>query len=487
MDKRQFLKNSGILIAGTALSRFVSGQQPAAARTNWAGNYQYSTDRLLLPQSIEEVQKAVKSCAKLTALGARHSFNGIADSRQNQISLKQLDQMVLDPKSRTVTVGAGVTYGKLAPYIDGLGFAVHNLASLPHVSVAGACATATHGSGSKIGNLSTAVSALELVTADGEVITLSREKDGDRFLGAVVALGGLGVVTKVTLDVQPTFQVRQVVYENLSLSQLEHHLDDIFLSGYSVSLFTDWQNHRATQVWIKRRVEPGATFEFAPEFYGAKLATQKLHPLAGHSAENCTEQLGIPGPWYERLPHFRMNFTPSSGAELQSEYFVPRDRGYEAILAVEKLRDQVGPHSPSLLWCPLLPPRVAGAPWLGLFRFLVSSLPPPFSFGPSLFLRELRTIDADDLWMSTCYKRPSMTIHFTWKPEWPAVKQLLPQIEAALAPFDARPHWAKLFTMPPSRLKSLYAKLPEYQDLLKHYDPRGKFRNEFLDTNIYGG
>ena len=264
----------------------------------------------------------------------------------------------------------------------------------------------------------------------------------------MVALGGLGVVTKVTLDVQPTFQVRQVVYENLSLAQLENHLDDIFSSAYSVSLFTDWQNHRATQVWIKRRVEPGAASEFAPEFYGAKLATQKLHPLAGHSAENCTEQMGIPGPWYERLPHFRMNFTPSSGAELQTEYFVPRSRGYEAILAVEKLRERLAPH---------------------------------------LFISELRTIDADNLWMSTCYQRPSLAIHFTWKPEWPAVKQLLPMIEEQLAPFDARPHWAKLFTMPPARLKSLYAKLPDYQELLKHYDPRGKFRNEFLNTNIYGG
>ena len=448
MDKRQFLKTSGVLIAGGVLSRLVNAEQQPAARTNWSGNYQYSTDRLHLPRTVEEVQQVVKKCSKLKALGARHSFNGIADSRENQISLKLLDQMTLDPKSRTVTVGGGVTYGQLAPYIDGLGFAVHNLASLPHVSVAGACATATHGSGSKNGNLSTAVSAMEIVTADGEVVTLSRQKDGDRFTGAVVALGGLGIVTRVTLDVQPTFQVRQVVYENLSLAQLETHLDDIFASAYSVSLFTDWQNHRATQVWIKRRVEPGESFEFAPEFYGAKLATQKLHPLAGHSAENCTEQMGIPGPWYERLPHFRINFTPSSGAELQSEFFVPRDRGYAAILAVEKLRDRIGPH---------------------------------------LFISELRTIDADDLWMSTCYQRPSMAIHFTWKPEWPAVKQLLPVIEDQLAPFDARPHWAKLFTMAPSRLKSLYAKLPDYQELLKHYDLRGKFRNEFLNTNIYSG
>ena len=448
MNKREFLQASGVLLSSGILSRLMSGEQPPAVRTNWAGNYQYRTDNLLAPKSVEEVRQAVKRCKKLRALGARHSFNGIADSTANQISLKLLDEMTLDAKSRTVTVGGGITYGQLAPYLEGQGFAVHNLASLPHVSVAGACATATHGSGSHNGNLSTAVTGMEIVTADGEVVALSPQKNGERFPGAVVALGGLGVVTKITLEVQPTFQVRQVVYENLSLAHLEHHLDDIFVSGYSVSLFTDWQNHRATQVWIKHRVEPGVAFEFPPDFYGAKPATQKLHPLAGHSAENCTEQMGIPGPWYERLPHFRINFTPSSGAELQTEYFVPRERGYEAVLAVEKLRDQIGPH---------------------------------------LFISELRTIDADNLWMSTCYRRPSMAIHFTWKPEWPAVKQLLPLIEEQLAPFDARPHWAKLFTMAPARVQSLYPKLADYRELLKHYDPDGKFRNEFLNTNIYGG
>jgi alditol oxidase len=341
-----------------------------------------------------------------------------------------------------------VTYGQLAPYLDGQGYALHNLASLPHVSVAGACATATHGSGNKNGNLATAVSAMEIVTADGELIVLSRERDGERFRGAVVALGGLGVVTKVTLDVQPTFQIRQVVYENLPMAQLESHLDDIFSSGYSVSLFTDWQNHRITQVWIKSRVEQRPSSKLQPDFFGAKLATRKLHPLAGHSAENCTEQMGIPGPWYERLPHFRMNFTPSSGAELQSEYFVPRDKGYQAILAVEQLRDYVTPH---------------------------------------LLISELRTIDADDLWMSPCYRQPSMAIHFTWKPEWPAVRELLPTVEEKLAPFNARPHWAKLFTMSSSRLKSLYVRVSDYQALLAHYDPHGKFRNEFLNANIYGG
>jgi len=416
-------------------------------RTNWAGNYKYSTDHLEKPKSVDELQQVVKKCDKLTALGARHSFNPIADSASAQVSLEHLESMSVDKKSRTVTVGAGVRYGKLAPYLQSNGLAVHNLASLPHVTVVGACATATHGSGSKNGNLSTAVSALEMVTAKGEVVSLLRHRDGDRFHGAVVGLGAVGVVSKITLDVMPTFDVSQVVYENLPFSQLEKHLDEIFASGYSVSLFTDWQNHRATQVWIKRRIENGKTPEMKPEFFGAKLATHKLHPLAGHSAENCTEQMGIPGPWHERLPHFRMNFTPSSGAELQSEYFVPREKAYQAILAVEQLREKVTPH---------------------------------------LFISEFRTIEADDLWLSPCYQRASMAIHFTWKPEWQPVKSLLPQIEEKLKPFDARPHWAKLFTMAPSRLQSQYAKLNGFKDLLNSYDPGGKFRNQFIETNLYG-
>ena len=446
MDKRDFLKTSGALLAGSMLSHLVADEQSGGARTNWSGNYQYHAERLDVPESVEEVQRIVKGRAKVKALGARHSFNNIADTSGDQISLQKFQQMELDAKSHTVTVGAGVKYGQVAPYLYEKGYALHNLASLPHISVVGACATGTHGSGSKNGNLSTAVRAMELITPQGEVVVLSADRDPEHFRGAVVGLGGLGMVTKITLAVQPAYDVRQVVYENLPFGELEHNLDEIFSSGYSVSLFTDWQNHRATQVWIKSRVDQVGTSAFKPEFFGAKLATKKLHPLAGHSAENCTEQMGIPGPWYERLPHFRMNFTPSSGDELQSEYFVPRDKAYQAILAVEKLRDHVTPH---------------------------------------LMITELRTIDADDLWMSPCYKRPAMTIHFTWKPEWTAVKAVLPMIEEQLLPFDARPHWAKLFTMTPSRLQSQYVKLPEYRALLQHYDPSGKARNEYLNHNIF--
>jgi xylitol oxidase len=455
LDKREFLKASGLALTGTMLTPFASSQslsaadnakRPPATRKNWSGNYTYSTDRLAMPASVEEVQAVVKRASKLRALGTRHSFNAIADSTAEQISLQHLDQMVIDPAARTVTVGAGVTYGKLAPYIDSHGFALHNLASLPHISVIGGCATATHGSGIHNQNLSTACTALELVTANGDRLTLSRAKDPDHFAGAVVALGALGIVTSLTLDLKPTYQVEQVVYQDLPFDELEHNLDTIFGSGYSVSLFTDWQNHRATQVWIKRRFDPKKPYAWPQEFYSARRATQKLHPVSGHAAENCTEQLGIPGPWYERLPHFRMNFTPSSGSELQTEYFVPREHAYQAIRAVEQLRDHITPH---------------------------------------LFVTELRAIASDSLWMSMAYQRPSLAIHFTWKPEWPAVQKILPMIEAKLAPFEIRPHWAKLFTLPPATLQSRYVRLGDFKELLRQHDPEGKFRNAFLESNLY--
>ncbi len=429
------------------MARPATGHPQSVARSNWAGNYTYRAERLDEPRSVAEVQAIVKERRSVKALGSHHSFNSIADTLGDQISLKHLDEIAIDPKSSTVSVGGGVTYGQLGPYLDRHGYALHNLASLPHISVAGACATATHGSGNKNRNLASAVSGIEIVTAEGKLRSFSREHDGELFRGAVVHLGALGVVTRLTLNVEPTYQVRQVVYENLSMNHLERHLDEIFASGYSVSLFTDWQNHRITQVWIKSRIEPGALAESPAEFFGAKRATRKLHPSGAHSAENCTEQMGIPGPWYDRLPHFRLDFVPSSGAELQSEYFVPRDRGYEAILAIEQLRDLVTPH---------------------------------------LIITELRTIDADDLWMSTCHQRPSMTIHFTWKPEWPEVSKLLPMIEEKLAPFNARPHWAKLFTLPQERLASLYEKLPDFKAFVEHHDPEKKFRNQFLAANLLG-
>lgn len=445
MNKREFLKASGVTIAGSMLSRILHAQDSATPRTNWAGNYTYSAPHLIEPHSGNEIQSAVREHRHLRALGSRHSFNGIADDAENQIAPAALKSIDIDSAARTVTVGAGVRYGDLAPVIDAKGFALHNLASLPHISVAGAIATATHGSGIHNGNLTTAVAGFEFVAANGELVNLSRAANPEVFGGAAVHLGALGVLTRVTLEMQPTYEVAQTVYLDLPFAHLEHHLAGVFSSGYSVSLFTDWQQGRATQVWIKQRTDRSEP-ALGADFYGARRATVKMHPITDHDATPCTEQLGVPGPWYERLPHFRMNFMPSSGRELQTEYFVPLDRGYEAIRAVESLRDRITPH---------------------------------------LFVTELRTIAADDLWMSMAHERLSLAIHFTWKPEWPEVREILPEIEAKLAQFGPRPHWAKLFTIPGPVIERQYPRLADFRALAAKYDPDGKFRNEFLQTNLY--
>ena len=294
-------------------------------------------------RSVEDVQAFVRQHARFKVLGTRHCFNGIADSTTQLLSLTEMNQLTsLDAGARSVTVEAGSSYGQLCPVLDAKGFALHNLASLPHISIAGACATGTHGSGVKNGNLSTAVSALEPVTADGAVMTLSRATA--EFSGAVVNLGALGVVTKVTLDIQPAYAMRQDVYLDLPMSQVRDHFDDIVSAGYSVSLFTDWQKGRVNEVWIKRRTDTQPALAAESAFYGAARRGGNVHPIVELSPENCTEQMGVEGRGYERLPHFKMGFTPSSGKELQSEYFVPRRHAVEAILAVERLRDQVSPH-----------------------------------------------------------------------------------------------------------------------------------------------
>lgn len=416
--------------------------------TNWAGNYTYRAAHLHRPKTIMQIQELVTRSSKLKALGTRHSFNDIADSSQDLISLEHFNQILeLDHEHHTVTIEAGVRYGELGRWLHEKGFALHNLASLPHISVAGACATGTHGSGDRQGNLATAISSMEMVTADGEIIVLSREQDSEHFHGAVVGLGGLGIVTKLTLDIYPTFEMRQDVYENLPLAQLEDHFDDLFSSAYSVSLFTDWRNAVFNQVWLKRDDSTGASFNPEPTLFEATLATRNLHPISSLSAENCTEQIGVSGPWYERLPHFRLGFTPSSGEELQSEYLIPRQHAFEALRAIDQLRASVA---------------------------------------PLLQISEVRTIAADNLWMSPCYQQDSIAIHFTWKKDWPSVRKVLPRIEEKLAPFNARPHWGKLFTLTPERIGSLYKKLSEFQRLLRHYDPQGKFRNSYLDKYIYG-
>lgn len=447
MKRKTFLKTSSVLVAGSLLSPFLScKKQPKVVRKNWAGNYEYKAENLYSPKTVEEVQALVKKLDKQKALGSCHCFNNIADSPMNQISTQNLNKVIsIDEKANTITVEAGARYGQFAPQLDKKGFALHNLASLPHISVAGACSTATHGSGVKNGNLATAVRGLEFVTANGDVVNLTRDKDGETFNGAVVGLGALGIITKVTLDIQKTYQVRQDVFQDLPLQSLKDHFDEILSSGYSVSLFTDWQNQNISQVWVKRKVEAD-TKPLGADFYGAKAATKNLHPITKLSAENCTEQMGVAGAWYERLPHFKMGFTPSSGEELQTEYFIPRENALEAILALEK--------KGSLIF-------------------------------PQLMITEIRTIAADNYWMSPCYKQDCVAIHFTWKQNPAEVSLILPVLEAELTPFKARPHWGKLFTVIPLVLHERYEKLPDFLQLIKNYDPQGKFRNAYLDLNIY--
>ena len=417
-------------------------------RSNWAGNYTYGAAKIHHPETVEQVRKLVSGSPKVRALGSRHSFNDIADTPGDLIALDRFERVLeIDRERHTVTVDASARYGDIAEQIYVAGYALPNLASLPHISVAGACATATHGSGVGNRNLAVSVAALEMVTADGDLVTLSRERDGDEFAGAAVGLGGLGIVTSVTLDLVPAFDMRQDVYDRLPFSQLVAHFDEIASRTYSVSFFTDWSGETVDQVWLKRPIAEGDTFEPQSDLFGATLAPTHRHPIRNLPAEACTPQMGIPGPWYERLPHFRLEFTPSSGEELQTEYLVPRSYAVDALRAMNRLNEQIA---------------------------------------PLLQISEVRTIAADDLWMSPCYMQDCVGIHFTWIKDWEGVRQLLPLLEDDLAPLDARPHWGKLFTMPAERVRSLYPRLPDFQRLLRHYDPQGKFRNSFLDTYIFG-
>jgi xylitol oxidase len=407
---------------------------------NWAGNYAYRAGRLHRPSTLEQVQEIVSRAGHVSVLGSRHSFNAIADSEE-LLSLDALPaDVVVDHAAGTVSFAAALRYGELAAALESEGLAVHNLASLPHISVAGAVATATHGSGDRNGNLATAVAALEIVTSDGEIVTAARG-DAD-FDGLVVGLGALGAVTRLTLDVEPAYEVRQRVFEDLGWDALFEHFDEIYASGYSVSVFTLW-GESCYQVWVKSR----GGDPLQPDLFGARPATSDVHPIPGQDPINCTQQLGRPGPWSDRLPHFRMGFTPSSGEELQSEYLVPRAHGVAAIQALRTLGDAMRP--------------------------LLQGV-------------EIRTVAGDRLWMSGQYGRDTVGIHFTWKREQEAVERVLVDIEAALEPFGARPHWGKLFAADAAAIASRYERLGDFKRLAERLDPRGAFRNAWLTRRVLG-
>ncbi|MEX1018976.1 MAG: FAD-binding protein [Litorilinea sp.] len=415
----------------------------AVNETNWAGNHAFAAAQIAYPATVAEVQELVMRNRKVKAVGARHSFNDIADSEETLISLAHFPEtLAFDTQAHTVTVPAGMTYGRLCALLQEMDYAIHNMASLPHISVGGAVATATHGSGDANGNLATAVAGLALVTADGACVQLARGQQEPAFAGAVVGLGALGVVTHLTLDIRPTYNVQQAVYERLPLTQLFDHFDAIMGAAYSVSLFTDWQADWVNQLWLKRLVpEEGEIHSFAPEFHGAILAQTAMHPSGRSSPESCTSQLGEAGPWHERLPHFRVDHAPSMGNELQSEYFVARRHAVAALRTLADLRAELA---------------------------------------SVVLVSEVRTVAADDLWLSPAYEQDCVGFHFTLRNDWEAVRPVLPVIEAALAPFAPRPHWGKLFTMASEQVQARYPRLADFRALVAQLDPGGKFHNAYL-------
>ena len=417
------------------------------AETNWAGTHTYAARVIHRPATLDELRKIVAAAARIRVLGSRHSFTDVADS-DALVSLAGLPADVAVARDRTtVSVGGAVRYGALAEALDAEGLALHNLASLPHISVAGAVATATHGSGERSGNLATAVAALELVTSTGEVVNARR---GDaEFDGMVVSLGALGAVTRLSLDVEPAYAVRQRVFEGLTWDALHDHFDEIAAAGDSVSVFTRWEPPAADQVWVKSRVvddsEPEQT---PPGLFGAAAATVERHPILGLDPVNCTAQLGAPGPWWDRLPHFRMGFTPSAGEEIQSEYIVARRHAMAAIDAVRALGPEIA---------------------------------------PVLQVSEIRTIAADRLWLSPQHGQDTVAIHFTWTREPAAVARAIDAVEAALAPYEPRPHWGKAFHLDAAAIAPRYERLADFAALAARLDPRAAFRNAWLERHVLGG
>lgn len=416
-------------------------------RQNWAGNVPYGAAHYHSPATIDELQALVRTADKVRVIGGRHSFTPVTDSTDRIISLANMDKTVIfDHARRTATVNANITYRELCPQLHQAGYALHNMASLDHITVIGAAMTATHGSGDAHGNLATAISGLELVTANGDLVTLSRKKDGDTFNGAVVTLGALGVVTKVTLDLLPAFAIQQDIYEKLPMSALYENFDAIMSAGYSVSLFPDWQHDWINTVWVKQQVSAGQPPVVPTTFFGATLLSGE-RPTDPNSDRYSTP-IGVPGPWHERLPHFAFFDAEREGNELQSEHFVARQHAVAAIQAVTQFRHQV-------------------APIIGI--------------------TEIRSVKADQLWLSTAYGHDIIGIHFNWQKKWSAVQQFLPTLEAALAPFQPRPHWGKLFNLTPAQVQARYPRLADFQALARDYDPQGKFRNAFVEKYLFSG
>lgn len=416
---------------------------------NWAGNVTFGAARLHTPSSLDELREIVAAAERVRVLGSGHSFNRIADTDGDLVRVDGLPRTVaVDPERHTVTVNAGIQYGQLAGALHDAGFALANMASLPHISVAGSCATGTHGSGDGQRGLASAVTAVRLVGPGGELTELTQADDPDRFPGAVVNLGALGVVVELTLEIEPTYEVAQWVYHDVPLDGVAARFDEVYGAAYSVSTFTTWDRPTAT-VALKRRTDgPGGGAHPGARWQGGTLATEPWHPIAGMPAAYCTPQLGAPGPWHERLPHFRPEFTPSRGEELQSELFLPRAAAPAAMAALRGLGERLA---------------------------------------EVVQVSEVRTVAADEEWLSPAHGRDTAAFHFTWVKDTEAVLPVLGAVEERLGELGARTHWGKLTTRRPGDVAASYARLDDFRALAAELDPAGTFRNAYVDELLGGG
>ncbi|MFI6299738.1 D-arabinono-1,4-lactone oxidase [Nonomuraea sp. NPDC050790] len=447
--------------------------------TNWAGNVTFGAARVHRPRTLDELRRVVAAAPRVRALGSGHSFSLVADTSHDLVRLDGLPPaMEIDAARSTVAVAAGLRYAEVAEHLHRAGYALANMASLPHISVAGSCATGTHGSGDSRRCLAAAVVALQLVGPGGDLAELSREHDPGVFPGAVVALGALGVVTRLTLEIEPAFDVAQRVRLDVPLEEVAERFDEVYGAAYSVSTFTDWRGGRA-EVWLKHRLDEvrdgtatsgGTALADGTAIHGGtaladgtvvdggavvgdgwsesgwaggRAAERPVHPVPGMSPESCTQQLGVPGPWHERLPHFRPEFVPGAGEELQSEYYLPREAAGKAFEAIREIGALVA---------------------------------------PVLHVSEVRTVCGDDLWLSPAYGRDTVTLHFTWIRDAAAVMPALAAVEERLMPLGARPHWGKLTTARPRQISAMYERAAEFGRLARDLDPSGKFRNSYVDA-----
>ncbi len=401
---------------------------------NWSKNVDFNDRDFLQPGSLAELQEMVRSNQKIRARGTAHSFNEIANTSGCAINLAKMPRVIeVNSNKSSVRVAAGLTYGELAPVLQSQGWALNNLASLPHISIAGSISTGTHGSGIKNQSLANQVISLDIVTCEGELRHIDRTNPA--FSALVVGLGLGGIVYQYELKVEPTFEIRQVIYPQIPFDILQRNFDEIMGTAYSVSYFTDWSSDQVGNLWCKFRDN-----EVIPKSVGGNSkAESKYHPIPSVDPTACTDQFGESGDWHQRLPHFRLEFTPSVGEEIQTEFFIDRKDAAAALDVISKLGDVIYP----LLW-----------------------------------ITELRTIAADELWLSGAYQRDTVAIHFTWK-KVDAIYSVIQKVEDALRPFNYRPHWGKVFTADAKYLSTVYPRMGEFKALILALDPSKKFENSF--------